>query len=245
VSTAQGPGARVLVIDDEAEIRRTVERILVGHAFTVRAVASGAEALASEPTFHPDVLLLDLGLPDIDGFEVIRQLRERTNVPIVVLSVRGAERDKVRALELGADDYLTKPFGVEELLARVRVALRHAARPAHGSEAVFRAGELEIDFERRRVRVADAAVSLTPTEYALLTALAEHPGRVLTDLALLRRVWGPEYGSESHYLHVYMARLRKKLERDPSHPRYLQTEPGVGYRLTEAGGDSRSAEAES
>jgi two-component system KDP operon response regulator KdpE len=206
----------------------------VGHAFTVRTAATGAAALSAEPTFHPDVLLLDLGLPDINGFEVIRQIRERTSVPIVVLSVRGAERDKVRALELGADDYLTKPFGVEELLARVRVALRHAARPAHGTEAIFRTGDLAIDVERRLVTVADAAVALTPTEYALLTALAEHPGRVLTDLALLRRVWGPEYGSESHYLHVYMARLRKKLEPDPGRPRYLQTEPGVGYRLVEA-----------
>jgi len=234
VNPERRPGARVLVVDDEAEIRRTVERILVGHAFTVRTAATGAAALSAEPTFHPDVLLLDLGLPDINGFEVIRQIRERTSVPIVVLSVRGAERDKVRALELGADDYLTKPFGVEELLARVRVALRHAARPAHGTEAIFRTGDLAIDVERRLVTVADAAVALTPTEYSLLTALAEHPGRVLTDLALLRRVWGPEYGSESHYLHVYMARLRKKLEPDPGRPRYLQTEPGVGYRLVEA-----------
>jgi two-component system KDP operon response regulator KdpE len=237
VNSEQRPGARILVVDDEAEIRRTVERILVGHAFTVRTAATGAEALSAEPTFHPDVLLLDLGLPDMDGFEIIRQIRERTSVPIVVLSVRGAERDKVRALELGADDYLTKPFGVEELLARVRVALRHAARPAHGTEAIFRTGDLAIDVERRRVTVAGDAVALTPIEYALLTALAEHPGRVLTDLVLLRRVWGPEYGSESHYLHVYMARLRKKLEPDPGRPRYLHTEPGVGYRLVEADTD--------
>jgi two-component system KDP operon response regulator KdpE len=234
VSAEQRPGARILVVDDEAEIRRTVERILIGHGFSVRVAATGEAALADEPTFHPDLLLLDLGLPDIDGFEVIRQLRERTSTPIVVLSVRGAERDKVRALELGADDYLTKPFGVDELLARMRVALRHAARPARGTEAIFRAGDLAIDFERRRVTMADVVVALTPTEYSLLTALAEHPGRVLTDLALLRRVWGPEYGSESHYLHVYMARLRKKLEPDPGRPRYLQTEPGVGYRLLEA-----------
>jgi two-component system, OmpR family, KDP operon response regulator KdpE len=164
---------------------------------------------------------------------VIEQIRRRTSTPIIVLSVRGAERDKVRALELGADDYLTKPFGVEELLARVRVALRHAARPASGSEAIFRSGALAIDLERRQVTVDGEAIQLTPTEYALLTALADQPGRVLTDRVLLQRVWGPEYGDESHYLHVYMARLRKKLEADPGSPRYLRTEPGVGYRLVE------------
>lgn len=226
-------GARILVVDDEAAIRRTVERLLTGHGFVVRSVASGEEALETAPPFQPDLILLDLGLPGIDGMEVIAQTRERTSTPIIVLSVRGAERDKVAALERGADDYLTKPFGVDELLARVRVALRHAARGAGASDAVFRTGELAIDLERRRVTVEDREVPLTPTEYALLTALADQPGRVLTDRALLRRVWGPEYGDESHYLHVYMARLRKKLEPDPAHPRYLRTEPGVGYRLLE------------
>jgi len=180
---------------------------------------------------RPDVILLDLGLPDADGVDLIRDIRGYSSTPIVVLSARNAERDKVAALDLGADDYLTKPFGVDELLARIRVALRHAAGPSSGAEAVFRAGDLEIDFERRRVAVVGREVHLTPTEYDLLKALASHPDKVLTDRMLLQQVWGVEYGSEYHYLHVYVARLRKKLEADPQKPRHLITEPGVGYRL--------------
>ena len=225
-------GARILVVDDEPALRQAVERNLTGHGFEVRGAETGAAGLELETRFHPDLVLLDMVLPDIGGLEVIERLRERSSVPIIVLSVRGAEADKVRALELGADDYLTKPFGVDELLARIRVALRHAARSG-SADSVFRSGELAVDLERREVSVAGSPVHLTPTEYAILSALVADAGRVITDRALLQRVWGPEYGSEDHYLHVYLGRLRKKLERDPANPRHLRTEAGVGYRLME------------
>lgn len=230
-------GARVLVIDDEPALRQAVERNLAGHGFDVRGAESGEAGLELETRYHPDLVLLDMVLPDIGGSDVIVRLRERTSIPIIVLSVRGAEAEKVRALELGADDYLTKPFGVDELLARIRVALRHAARSGTRRDTVFRSGDLAVDLERREVSVAGRQVHLTPTEYALLGALIAEAGRVLTDRALLQRVWGPEYGSEDHYLHVYMARLRKKLERDPGNPRHLRTEAGVGYRLLELEAD--------
>jgi len=228
-----GPGARILVIDDEAAIRDTLARNLKGHGYQVHGAESATEGLETATRLQPDLILLDLGLPDLDGTEVIERIRSRTSTPIVVLSVRGAERDKVRALELGADDYLTKPFGIDELLARVKVALRHAARTRHGAEAVFRSGYLAVDLAQREVTVDGRPVHLTPTEYALLGALIAAGGGVLTDRALLQRVWGPEYGSENHYLHVYVGRLRQKLEPDPARPRYLRTEPGVGYRLVE------------
>jgi two-component system KDP operon response regulator KdpE len=231
-ATKQAGGARILIIDDEPALRQAVERNLAGHGFEVRGAATGGEGLELETRFHPDLVLLDMVLPDISGLEVMRRLRARSSLPLIVLSVRGGEADKVRALELGADDYLTKPFGVDELLARIRVALRHAARSG-SSDPVFRSGDLAVDLERREVSVAGAPVHLTPTEYALLGALVADAGRVITDRALLQRVWGPEYGSEDHYLHVYMARLRKKLERDPASPRLLRTEAGVGYRLME------------
>lgn len=228
-----GGGARILVIDDEPALRRAVEANLTGHGFEVRGAESGEAGLELEPRFHPDLLLLDMVLPDMSGHDVIVRLRERSSIPIIVLSVRGGEADKVRALELGADDYLTKPFGVDELLARIRVALRHAAGSGTRQDPVFRSGDLAVDVGRREVRVAGELIHLTPTEYALLGALIAASGRVITDRSLLQRVWGPEYGSEDHYLHVYMARLRKKLERDPANPRHLRTEPGVGYRLME------------
>jgi two-component system KDP operon response regulator KdpE len=226
-------GARILVVEDDAAVRRVVERNLAGHGFRVQAVATGRAALGAEPVFRPDLILLDLGLPDMEGFVVIQDVRERSTTPIIVLSARGAEADKVQALDLGADDYLTKPFGVDELLARVRVGLRHASRPSLGPGSTFRTGGLEVDLERRRVRLDGAEIHLTPTEYALLTALVAAPGTVLTDGALLRRVWGPGYDRERHYIHVYMGRLRKKLEPDPGRPHYIRTEPGVGYRLLE------------
>ena len=228
-----GTGARILVIEDDPSVRRVVSKNLSAHGFRVATASAGREGLELDPTFHSDLVLLDLGLPDMSGLDVITELRARTTTPIIVLSIRGSEADKVRALDLGADDYLTKPFGVNELLARVRVALRHAGRPSSRADAVFESGDLRIDRERRTVEVAGTTVHLTPTEYALLTALASHPGAVLTERSLLQRVWGPEYGSENHYLHVYMARLRKKLESDPSRPQFILTEPGVGYRLIE------------
>jgi two-component system KDP operon response regulator KdpE len=222
-------GGRILVVDDEPAILRAVRANLGRHGFRVETAATAQEALERVRT-PPDLILLDLGLPDGDGFEVIRSVRERSGTPIIVLSARGAEGDKVRALDLGADDYLTKPFGFDELYARIRVALRHSTR-LPGNEPVFKSGGLEIDVERRRVSVDGEEIHLSPTEYKVLLALARHADRVVTDMMLLREVWGPEYGDEDHYLHVYVARLRKKLERDPQRPRYLRTEPGVGYRL--------------
>ena len=222
-------GARILLVDDEPAIVRAVRANLGSRGFRVEVAVSGSEALERAES-HPDLILLDLGLPDLDGLDLIRALRGRGRAPIIVLSARGAERDKVRALDLGADDYLTKPFGVEELLARIRVALRHTLRSGT-DEPVFRTRGLTVDIEHRRVTVDGEELHLTPTEYALLTALVRHADRVVTDSMLLQEVWGPEYGDEDHYLHVYVARLRKKLERDPQKSRYIATEPGVGYRL--------------
>jgi two-component system KDP operon response regulator KdpE len=226
-----GDGARILVVDDEPAIVRAVTTNLSGHGYRVESAASGEAALEQRQDFRPDAMLLDLGLPDMDGTEVIRQIRKDSDIPIIVLSVRGSEREKVAALDLGADDYLTKPFGVDELLARIRVALRHSARPGAGAEPVSRAGDIEVNLEQHRVSVRGEEVRLTPTEFELLKALIAHPGKLLTDRMLLHTVWGPEYGDEAHYLHVYIARLRRKIEPDPREPRYLVTEPGVGYRL--------------
>ena len=226
-----GTGARILVIEDDPGILRALKTNLTRHGFEVETAETGGQALDSFSCRPPDLILLDLGLPDIDGTVVIQEVRARASTPIVVLSVRGGEHDKVAALDLGADDYLTKPFGVEELLARVRVALRHAAGVASGTAAVFKTGDLEVDIEHRRVRVGAEEVHLTPTEYDLLKTFVRQPDKFLTDRMLLRAVWGPEYGSEAHYLHVYVARLRRKIEKDPQRPRYLLTEPGVGYRL--------------
>lgn len=223
-------GARILVVDDEPGIRKALKTNLSRHGFQVSVESTGASALDTFERWRPDVVLLDLGLPDMDGIDVIRQVRTKGSTPIIVLSVREAEREKVEALNLGADDYLTKPFGVDELLARIRVSLRHAAGGAK-SEAAYRNEDLEVDLEHRRVTVRGEEIHLTPTEYDLLKALVAQPDRVLTDRMLLHQVWGPEYGSEAHYLHVYMARLRRKIEADPQRPRHIITEPGVGYRL--------------
>ncbi len=228
---SQSAGARILVVDDDPSILRAVRTILPRHGFQVETAETGRQALERHLYGHPDLILLDLGLPDLDGLEIIRKVRSRSSTPIVVLSVRGAERQKVAAIDLGADDYLTKPFGMDELVARIRLALRHAAHPLTGTAAVFRTGDLVVDLERRLVTVGGREVHLTPTEYELLKVFVADPNRVLTSKMLLQSVWGPEYDLEEHYLHVYLATLRKKLEENPRKPRYLVTEPGVGYRL--------------
>lgn len=238
-----GRGARILVVDDEAPLARVVQRNLTSRGFDAEVATTGIKAVEAWRRWRPDLIVLDLGLPDVDGIELIREVRASSNVPIVVLSAREGERDKVAALDAGADDYVSKPFGVEELLARVRVALRHAARPERGAEARWEAGGLAIDFEGRTVSLDGKPVRLTPTEYDLLRAMVAHPGRVMTDRALLQAVWGPEYASENHYLHVYIGRLRRKIERDPQHPQFVRTDPGVGYRFVVQDEDGQTREA--
>jgi two-component system, OmpR family, KDP operon response regulator KdpE len=235
-SPSSGPsGARVLVIDDEPEVGRAVRTGLRGADFTVEWTATGAEGIERVAQWRPDVILLDLSLPDIDGVEVCRLLREWTQTPIIVLSVRAREADKVAALEQGADDYLTKPFGMGELIARIRVALRHTANatsPTGGT--LMRVGGLEMDLERRLVTVDGREIHLTPTEYEVLKYLMTNAGKVVTHRVLLHAVWGPSYEAEAHYLRVFINQLRRKIEPEPSRPRYLITEAGVGYRIRSA-----------
>ncbi len=222
-------GARVLVVDDEKPIRKFLRTALASQGYEVIEAVDGGEALALAASQHPDVIVLDLGLPDRDGIEVIQEIREWSAVPVIVLSVREAEQTKVRALDVGADDYLTKPFGISELLARIRVSIRRAARS--GDEPVFVTAGLVVDFARRLVSVDGREVSLTPIEYEILKTLAQHAGRVLTHRQILHMVWGSGYEEEAHLLRVTVSHLRKKLEVDSTRPRYVQTEPGVGYRL--------------
>ena len=219
-----------LVVDDEVQMRRLLRLSLETAGYKTIEAANGHDALAQAAMHRPDVVILDLGLPDIDGLTVLKRLREWTQVPVVVLSVREGDSDKVAALDAGADDYVTKPFSTPELLARLRAARRHV-QPDEG-QTVFRAGSLEIDLTSRRVSLNGAEVRLTATEYALLRILTRHAGRVLTHRQLLREVWGPNAGEQTHYLRVYVARLREKIESTPSQPALLITEPGVGYRLT-------------
>jgi len=225
--------ATVLVVEDEPEIVRFLRAALTSAGYEVLAAGNGADALREAATRTPDLVILDLGLPDMEGSDVTRRLREWSHVPIVVLSARGQERDKVEALDAGADDYLTKPFAIGELLARLRVAQRHAVRAQEPAEPMVEVGDLHIDRARREVTLAGASVHLTPTEFKLLMALARSPGRVMTHTHLLREVWGPGAVHQHHYLRVHMGNLRHKLEPEPSRPRYLLSEPGVGYRLRE------------
>jgi two-component system, OmpR family, KDP operon response regulator KdpE len=228
---AQGQSALVLVVEDEPQMRRFIRATLPAHGYRLVEAETGAQALVEAGTRAPDLILLDLGLPDLDGVEVTRRLREWSRTPIIVLSARGQEGDKIQALDAGADDYLTKPFGTGELLARMRVALRHGARTGDSGQSVFRTGELVVDLGARRVFVGEREVHLTRTEYNLLAALARHAGKVLTHRQLLKEVWGPGSVDQHHYLRVYMGQLRHKLEEDAARPRYLVTETGVGYRL--------------
>jgi len=229
---AGGPEPLVLVVEDEPQVMRFLRATLPAHGYRVLEAATAAQALVHAQTQLPDLVLLDLGLPDLDGLELTRRIRGWSAVPIVVVSARGQERDKVQALDAGADDYLTKPFGTEELLARMRVALRHAARVAGGAgETLLETGELRVDLAARLVYRRGEEVRLTRTEYRLLAALVKHAGKVLTHRQLLVEVWGPGSANETHYLRVYMAQLRHKLEDDPARPRHLLTETGVGYRL--------------
>ena len=224
------PSPVVVLIEDEPQIRRFLRATLGSSGYRLYEATSGEDGLIEAATRQPDVVILDLGLPDIDGLQVIRRLREWNKVPIIVLSARGQEGDKVAALDAGADDYVGKPFAVGELLARLRVALRHAAVGESG-EPLFTVGGLRVDQVKRLVQIEGRDVHLTPIEYRLLTTLVRHAGRVLSQRQLLKEVWGPAHTDQAHYLRVYMGTLRRKLERDPARPRYLLTEPGVGYRL--------------
>lgn len=225
-------GPKILAIEDEQEIRRFL-RVSLSHQgyqlIEAETGAAGIRKMAEEP---PELVVLDLGLPDMDGLQVIEQIRSWSQVPIIVLSARGQEREKVTALDAGADDYLTKPFSMSELMARIRVALRHRSRvgPA-GEESVFQVADLRVDLGARRVFVGESEVHLTPIEYRLLTTLVRHAGKVITHRQLLKEVWGPDSVEETHYLRVFTAQLRRKIETDPARPRLLLTEPGVGYRL--------------
>jgi len=221
----------VLVIEDDPAICRFLRVSLASSGYQVFECEKGAEGVIHAATRQPDLVILDLGLPDIDGLEVLRKIREWSKTPVIVLSARGKEADKVAALDSGADDYLTKPFGVGELIARMRVALRHASGAAEKGEPIFEVRHLRVDLARRVVEVRNAPVHLSPIEYRLLTLLIQNAGKVLTHRQILKEVWGPGASQETHYLRVYMGHLRHQIEEDPARPQILLTEPGVGYRL--------------
>ena len=233
-SPRAGASPTVLLIEDEAPIRKFLRAGLESQGYSIVETGTGREGLTQTAMRVPDLVLLDLGLPDVDGFEIVHRIREWSGLPIIVLTARDRDGDKVRALDAGADDYVTKPFSMPELLARMRVALRHRAQVGAEESGVIEIGRLRLDLPRRAVTVMDAEVQLTPIEFRLLATLARHAGRVLTHDFLLREVWGPNAAGQHHYLRVYMAQLRRKIETDPARPRILLTELGVGYRLKEA-----------
>jgi len=222
----------LIVIEDEAQIRRFLRTMLTAEGYQVFDAETGKQGLTEAATRKPDLIILDLGLPDMDGVEVVKGIREWSTVPVIILSARSQENDKISALDAGADDYLVKPFGAGELLARIRVALRHATSAVSGEEeGVFAVDDLKVDMTHRKVLVSGSEVHLTPIEYRLLTVLIKHAGKVLTHQMLLKEVWGPNCVERAHYLRIYMGTLRHKLEKDPARPRFLLTEVGVGYRL--------------
>ena len=226
--------ARVLVVDDEMDIVRILQRSLIAQGYEVLTAASGEKALEVIERLRPDLILLDLGLPDMDGLEVCQQVRAKSNQPpIIVVSVRNTEREKVQALELGADDYISKPFGINEVMARIKVALRHSAAVPVGVTPSVTIGSLQIDFEQRHVSLNGQNIKLTPTEYDLLKVLVKHRGKIMTPHMIITEVWGTERNVQSHYLHVYIGHLRRKLEQDAAHPRFLLTVSGAGYRFSD------------
>lgn len=225
----ENTGTRILIIDDEAPIRKLLKVALTGHNYEVKEATCGQEGLNEAALYRPDLIILDMGLPDIEGLDVVRQIREWLKVPIIILSVREKESDKIDVLDAGADDYVTKPFNMGELLARIRAALRHAK--GAGDDPVLIFDDLVIDLAYRRVTVNEKEVKLSPIEYDLLKNLSAYAGKVLTHKQLLRTIWGPSYENDAHYLRVYIGQLRRKIEDDPSHPKHIVTEPGVGYRL--------------
>jgi two-component system KDP operon response regulator KdpE len=226
----QNKAARILVIDDEAQIRKLLRVALTAYDYEVKEATCGQDGLREAAVYRPDLIILDLGLPDIDGLQLLSQLREWSEIPVIILSVKEQEQDKIAALDNGADDYVSKPFSMGELLARIRTALRHSRNETE-ENPVLSFNDLEIDIIQRRVKVSGREVKLTPTEYDLLKNLAIHSGKVLTHRQLLTTVWGKAYENDTHYLRVYIGQLRRKIEIDPSRPKHLITESGVGYRL--------------
>ncbi len=223
--------ATIIIVEDEAQIRRFLRTTLAAEGYQIVEGETGKQGLTEAATCKPDLIILDLGLPDMDGVDVVKGIRSWSAVPIIILSARAQESDKIFALDAGADDYLVKPFSVGELLARIRVALRHVSAAPSGEEGCFSVDELKVDMIHRKVTVGEVEVHLTPIEYRLLTVLVKHAGKVLTHQLLLKEVWGPNYTERAHYLRIYMGTLRHKLEKDPARPRFLLTEVGVGYRL--------------